>query len=160
MSNTEYPNLLGHFLKDVDWQNAISLLNAQIKSRETNKHFNRLSMIYYSNLPKSGREEIETKQYFENYIENNLFYGLQKEFQVISYIIPKSGLGIRNHKFFSYSMRLLYYSIGSYLLRLSNDFIARYNSRNFDNRLKSKSRLHCFYGGNLRYVSSSLKQLG
>jgi len=152
VADAEYPNI-GHFLTVNDWENAVKLLNAQIEMRETNKHFNRLSMIYYSNLPELYKTKIQTNHYFESYIKNNLFYGLQKEFQVISYTVPKGVLGIRNHKFFSYSMRLLYYSIGIYLLRVSQEFVTRYNSREFDERSGSKSRLHCFYGGKLSYSS-------
>ena len=56
---------------------------------------------------------------------NNLFYGL-KEFAVVSYTIPKSNLGLRQYKFMTYPMRILYYAVGLYLLELSQEYLQQY----------------------------------
>jgi hypothetical protein len=82
-------------------------------------------------------------------MSSSLFYGLKKEFAVFSYIIPKPGLGLREYKFFTYPMRVVYYTVGLYLLKLSQEFLIE--------TYKKIGSVKAFYGGNLSYKSEKLQ---
>ena len=141
---------LGYFIDIATWKDALKLLNFQIKQKKKNRHFNTLSMFYYESLDTTC---INTclREYFDTKIASSLFYGLKKEFCVVSHVIPKKGLRLRDYKFFTYPMRAVYYAVGLYLLQLSQEFISEvYN--------KTES-IEAFYGGNLTYKCSEL-QLG
>ncbi|MBP8000601.1 MAG: AbiA family abortive infection protein [Chloroflexi bacterium] len=138
---------LGYFLTYEIWQDALRLLNAQVEGQESNKHFKTLSMIYYKKLGSSVKQ-LETIDFFESYVTNNLFYGLESEFAIYSYVIPKSGLGLRNYKFFTYPMRAIYDSIGLYLLKLSDEFLINYYRKN--------SNIRSFYGGGIHFENDRL----
>jgi hypothetical protein len=89
------------------------------------------------------------EDYFNTKISSSLFYGLKKEFAVFSYIIPKPGLGLREYKFFTYPMRVVYYTVGLYLLKLSQEFLIE--------TYKKIGSVKAFYGGNLSYKSEKLQ---
>ena len=121
----ETASQLGHFLDYSYWQDAIELLEFQInrRSKDEHKHYNTLSMYYYDKLGDS-RKQVATCDYFTERVASGLLYGLEEEFFVIPYVTPKSGgFGLRNYKFLSYPMRVLYYAAGLYLLRLSQEFV-------------------------------------
>ena len=113
---------LGHFIDSKLWQDALDLLRFQIKQKRSNRHSNTLSMFYYEKVDADCLDD-ETQTYFKTKISSNLFYGLKKEFAVFSYVIPKPGLGLRDYKFFTYPMRVIYYTVGLYLLKLSQEFL-------------------------------------
>ena len=113
---------LSHFITIEMWQNALKLLNFQIQQRQKNKHYNSLSIFYYEKLG-SSIEVLKTEEYFRERIASSLFYGLTKEFSAITYIVPKFGLGLRKLTFLTYPMRAVLYSIGLYLLRLTQEFL-------------------------------------
>ncbi|MFM6346395.1 MAG: AbiA family abortive infection protein, partial [Dolichospermum sp.] len=73
----------------------------------------------------------------------------KKEFSVISYVVPKPGLGLRDYKFFTYPMRVVYYAVGLYLLKLSQEFLVE--------TYKPIKSINAFYGGNLTYKSDQLQ---
>jgi AbiA family abortive infection protein len=138
---------LGSFLKFDMWIEAKKLLDFQIKQMDKNKHYNTLSMFYYKRvfiLPNS----IDTEEYFEQRVANSLLYAFEKEFAFYDYVVPKSHLGLRNQKFFTYPMRITYYSLGLYLLKLSQDFLESY--------YKNNRNLKCYYGGNLSFNNNFL----
>jgi len=139
---------LGYFIDFRLWQDALELLNFQIKQKQTNRHFNTLSMFYYEKIDKICLN-IDEKDYFKTKISSNLFYGLKKEFAILSYVIPKPGLGLRDYKFFTYPMRVVYYGVGLYLLKLSQDFLTE--------TYKKVENIEAFYGGNLSYKSDKLQ---
>lgn len=138
---------IGHFLSYEIWLDALRLLNAQIEGQDSNKHFKTLSMIYYKGLGVSVKE-LEKAEFFEKYIKNNLFYGMESEFAVYPYVVPKSGLGLRNYKFFTYPMRAVHDSIGLYMLRLSGEFLTNY--------YQSNPNVQSFYGGGLSFTNDRL----
>lgn len=138
---------LGYFLDFSLWKEAKKLLDFQIKQMENNKHYNTLSMFYYKQIV-SFSAALETEEYFNKRVANNLFYGLEREFAIYDYVIPKACLGLRNQKFFTYPMRVLYYSICLYLLKLSQETLQGY--------VKNNERLKCYYGGDLRFENESL----
>ncbi len=113
---------LGYFLDFSLWQQAKKLLDFQIKQMERNKHYNTLSMFYYKQVV-SLATALEREEYFKQRVANNLFYSLEREFAVYDYVIPKACLGVRNQKFITYPMRVLYYSICLYLLKLSEELL-------------------------------------
>ncbi len=133
---------LGYFLQSEYWDNALKLLRHQIELKTKNKHFNTLSMFYYEKILAS-LPLLETPEYFKERVANNLFYGLDSEFRVIPYTIPKSNLGIRRQKFFTLPMRVLYYAVVLYLVDLSAIFITEYYNKN--------PHIFSKYGGNLRF---------
>lgn len=138
----------GHFITFTLWEQAIDLLDFQVECQESNKHFKTISMIYYRKLGTSV-EKLRSEKYFKEKVASNFFYGLENEFAIYPYVIPKSGLGLRNYKFLTYPMRALYYAVGLYLLKLSEEFL--------DNFVKSRPRVRSFYGGKLRFEGDELK---
>jgi AbiA family abortive infection protein len=138
---------IGHFLTYEIWQDALRLLNAQVEGQDSNRHFKTLSMIYYKKL-ESSIKRLETLDFFESYVKNNLFYGLESEFAIYPYVVPKSGLGVRNYKFLTYPMRAIYDSIGLYLLKLSDEFLTNY--------YRTNSNIRSFYGGGIYFENDKL----
>lgn len=141
-TQTFYPSQLGLFLTFEVWSDSKRLLDFQINQFEKSNSFKTLSMYYYKMLNKDP--SIEEEDYFNSFIANNLFYGLTDMYRLINYLVPKKILGYRNYKFMTYPMRLVYYSIGLYILKVSNDFIINYTSKN--------KRIKSFYGGDLKYA--------
>jgi len=139
---------LGYFINFDLWQDALDLLNFQIKQKKNNRHFNTLSMFYYEKLDIDCLNHA-AQDYFNIKISSSLFYGLKNEFSVLSYVIPKPGLGLRDYRFFTYPMRAVYYSIGLYLLKLSQEFLIE--------TYKKIDSIEAFYGGNLSYRSNKLQ---
>lgn len=136
---------LGYFLDFETWNDALELLNFQIKQRPNNKHYNTLSIFYYE---KYSKECITNKDYFSTKIASSLFYGLKKEFAVYHHVIPKKGLGLRDYTFFTYPARALYYAVGLYILKISQEFLLEVH-----NKLNC---VHAFYGGNLYFEKDLL----
>lgn len=131
-----------HFLSKEIWDQAVKLLEYQINQKKKNKHYNTLSMHYYESvLPDTSC--LKTDDYFNEKIGTDLFYGLEKEFKIFSYLLPKPGLGLRSYTFFSYPLRVLYYAIGLYLVKITQEYID-------DFRPKYKN-IRSYYGGNLRF---------
>ncbi|MDJ0732679.1 MAG: AbiA family abortive infection protein [Nostocaceae cyanobacterium] len=141
------PSQLGYFLNFHLWEDAKKLLDFQINQMDKNPHYHTLSMFYYQKIV-SVKNQLDRERYFQQKVANNLFYGLENEFNVYDYVIPKSHLGLRNQKFFTYPMRVLYYSIGLYLLKVSQDFLQGYVNNN--------KQFQCFYGGNLHFNDDKL----
>ena len=135
-------NQIGYFLKYYHWENAIDLLNYQISLKLKNRHFNRLSIFHYEKLSDSVKQ-LREKKYFKDRILNNLFYGLEKEFTILPYPIPKSHLGLRTYTFFTYPMRVLYYAVGLYLVELTQELIKEY--KHYHKNIQSN------YGGNILF---------
>jgi len=138
---------LRYFLHFNFWEEGKSLLDYQIQQIDSNKHYNTLSIFYYKQLfPYTS--VCGTENYFKERVSNNLFYGLEHEFAICTYYKPKSGLGLRNYKFLTYPLRVLYYAIGLYLLKVSEEFINEY--------FKRHPNLESFYGGKLHYKANKL----
>ena len=137
---------LGYFLDyRRHWVEALELLKYQLKTKGENRHFNTLEMFYYEKLEEFF-EKLESEEYFNTRIVNNLFYGL-REFAIIPYTIPKSNLGLRRYNFMTCPIRVLYYAVGLYLLELSEDYLKDY---------KSHEHIHANYGGNLHLEAGKL----
>lgn len=130
---------LGDFLTHRHWVEAVKLLKYQLKRKKTNRHFRTLEMCYYEKQ-KSSFEKLLDVEYFNTRIANNLFYGLSNEFAVVPYTIPKSNLGLRQYKFMTCPMRVLYYAVGIYLLELSEKYLRDY---------RAHKHIQSGYGGNL-----------
>ena len=143
---TNFPNL-SCFLKYQFIKDAIRLLQYQLKLKLKNKHFNTVSMFYYEKLAKEA-VQIESEEYFDTRIANNLFYGLGHEYWVNPYTVPKVNLGLRKYKFFSYPLKIIYYAIGLYLVALTQSFLVGYY-------LKYGNRIYAKYGGYLRFHEKS-----
>ncbi len=136
------PSQLGYFLSYELWEDALNLLNYQIERRKENRHYNTLSIFYYERAFKDCILYVK-KDYFETKIASSLFYGLKKEFFVHHYVIPKKGLGLRDYVFFTYPTRALYYAVGLYLLKLSEEFLSEVHGK--------LNQVESFYGGKLCY---------
>lgn len=138
---------LGHFLNHSHWLEGLKLLKYQLERKKENRHFLTLEMCYYAKLEQS-LEQLEHEEYFKTRIANNLFYGLEKEFAVHPYMVPKSNLGLRRYKFMTCPMRVLYYAVGIYLFRLSEKYLKGY---------KDHRRFSSHYGGFLSLSSGGLE---
>ena len=137
---------LGYFLDyRRHWVEALELLKYQLKTKGENRHFNTLEMFYYEKF-EDFFEKLESEEYFNTRIVNNLFYGL-REFAIIPYTIPKSNLGLRRYNFMTCPIRVLYYAVGLYLLELSEDYLKDY---------KSHEHIQANYGGNLYLEDAKL----
>ena len=169
MNQNNFPNTVGHFLDHRHWVQALQLLKFQLKAKKKNKHFNTLEMFYYEKFEASFAE-LESEEYFKNKVANNLFYGLNKEFAVIPYTIPKSNLGLRQYKFMTCPLRILYYAIGLYLLELSQEYLqdrkphkhidANYGGNLFfdENQELNLKLNHIFYKPHYKQFRKSLRQ--
>ena len=146
MNQNKFLDTVGYFLDYRHWVQALQLLKSQIEAKEKNKHFNTLEMSYYEKLEASFKQ-LESEEYFENKVANNLFYGLSKEFAVVPYTIPKPNLGLRKYKFMTCPLRILYYAIGLYLLELSQEYLQGY---------KPNEHIHANYGGKLQLENQEL----
>ncbi len=104
-------------------------------------------MFYYRNLGLN-RNKYDTEEFFNQKISNNLFYALSKEFMALRYISPKKGLELRKKVFLTYPSRILYYSVGLYILKLSQEFICEYIQKN--------KNIESYYGGSLKFSGESL----
>ena len=104
-------------------------------------------MIYYKKLG-NAIQQLESSEFFDKYVTNNLFYGLENEFAIYPYVTPKSGLGLRNYKFLTYPMRAVYDSIGLYALKLSEEFLKNYYRKN--------TNIRSFYGGRIYFENDAL----
>ena len=144
---------LGHFLDyHRHWLQGLALLKYQLnqlketKKQKPNRHFNTLDMCYYAKLRPSFAT-LANEDYFCTRIANNRFYGLRKEFEVVPYTIPKTHLGLRQYKFMTCPMRVLYYAIGVYLLELSQEYLQDY---------KCHKQINSWYGGDLIFDGKEL----
>ena len=164
MSQNNVSDTVGYFLDHRHWVQALRLLEFQLEMKDSsnskkkkkkdikNKHFNTLEMFYYEKLQKSFGK-LKRKTYFKNRIANNLFYGLSKEFTVVPYTIPKSKLGLRQYKFMTCPLRILYYAIGLYLLELSQEYLREHYK-------KLHKHIDANYGGNLHLENQKLNLNG
>ena len=146
MNKNKVSDTVGYFLDYHHWVQALRLLKFQLGAKKTNRHFNSLEMFYYEKL-EAFFKELESEEYFENKVANNLFYGLSKEFAVVPYTIPKPNLGLRKYKFMTCPLRILYYAVGLYLLELSQEYLQGY---------KPNEHIHANYGGKLQLENQEL----
>ncbi len=140
---------LGYFLTQTFWDDANRLLDFQLSIKPKNMHFHTMSMFHYERIPLAQRELVRTKGYFEMRVSTNLFYGLESEFAVLPYPVPKGNLGLRRYQFFTYPIRVLHYAIGLYLVKLSQDLVHQFYRKN--------NRIHSAYGGHLVFDEASNK---
>lgn len=126
MARIDYP-AIGYFLKYKYWQDALSLIHQQVSKRKDNSAFNSMALYHFEQLQNSF-DTLEKESYFNEKVANNLFYGLEKEFQVIPYVVPKTGFSLRNFKYFSLPLASTYYAIGLYFVHLTQGFFDEYKS--------------------------------
>ena len=146
-TRTENRPVLGYFLTYEVWQDAIALLEFQLSQKPVNKHFNTLSMFYYERLSTRDKNRLQKQTYFEQRVANNLLYALETEFTIHAYPIPKSSLGLREYRFFTYPMRIAYYAIGLYFFRLSQELVQEY--------YRTNKAIDSEYGGRLTVDSGT-----
>lgn len=104
------------------WAQALDLIEFQVSQINKNRHYNKLSTFSYRNKSQRSRQVLQTADYFESHVANNLFYGLEKEFRSIPYLLPKAGGSRRNTKYISYPLLTVHNAIGIYLLELTKLF--------------------------------------
>ena len=150
MNNKGFNLQFNYFLTYEIWEEALRLLNYQISEKKPpkpNRHYNTINFFYFEKVSIDA-EKLEKQSYFNDKIANNFFYGLEKEFFYYHYTIPKAGVGLRKYVFMSYPMMTLYYSVGLYLLKVTQQFIE--DCKN-ENNIKSS-----FYGGNLLFSENKI----
>ena len=100
-------------------------------------------MFYYERIPIGERHNVATSDYFDKRIATNLLYGLETEFSVIPYPVPKGNLGLRRYQFLTYPLRIAHYAIGLHLMAVTQDLLHQYAG--------AKSRITAEYGGRLLF---------
>ena len=113
---------LGYFLTHKMWLKSLDLIELQVSQINQNRHYNKLSTFSYRNKSTDSRNALRDEKYFKSRIGNNLFYGLEKEFRCIPYLLPKFGGSRRNTKYLSYPLLAVHNAIGVYLLELTYAF--------------------------------------
>ncbi len=113
---------LGYFLTPETWTQALDLIEFQVSQINKNRHYNKLSTFSYKNKSHESRQALRDAEYFKSRVANNLFYGLEKEFRSIPYLLPKAGGSRRNTKYISYPLLAVHNAIGIYLLELTKLF--------------------------------------
>lgn len=101
---------------------ALDLIEFQVSQINKNRHYNKLSTFSYKNKSQESRAALQDTDYFKSRVANNLFYGLEKEFRSISYLLPKTGGSRRNTRYISYPLLAVHNAIGIYLLELTKFF--------------------------------------
>ncbi|MBM7842537.1 hypothetical protein [Herpetosiphon giganteus] len=139
--------MIGTFINFDRWLEAVNLLKSQMNSRKHDRHFNSLSMFFYERC-NHLHTMVDKKEYFDSRILNNMFYILENEFFALDYLKPKKGLEIRRYRFLSYSMRIIYYTIGLYIAEITQDFLKDLKDMN--------PNIYSFYGGDIRYQDAKL----
>lgn len=130
------------------WKDAYKLIEAEINLIDKNKHFNTLNLQYFKSLNNNYRNSIMTKDYYNKYIKNYLFYGLEDEVFNKIYYLPKNNYSFRKMSFNSYVIRMIHNAIGIFLFHVSNDFVK-------ENILPENSKIKSFYGGLINYDDSN-----
>jgi AbiA family abortive infection protein len=148
-----YPTEIKYFLDYYFWQNAVKLLKYQLElKKKGHNHFKKFSMFYYEKLDPIA-SIVEDKNYFDKRVASGLFYGLTKEYSILPYNVPKwNGVGIRSYKFISYPLRVLFYAIGLYLVKLSQEYLLDYSTN-------TRERIFSYYGGKLSFEKQELQPL-
>jgi AbiA family abortive infection protein len=131
------------------WADALKLLSAQLDLfvNKNYRHFKTLSFIYYAEVRDSAAALADV-QYHSEKVATGLFYGLRNEFSIYSYSKPKPAFGLRDYRFLSYPMRVLYYAVGLYIVKLTQEFLDGYYRR--------RKTIQSFYGADLRYKKDEL----
>jgi AbiA family abortive infection protein len=142
---------LGYFINHDIWMAAKQLLDYQINDKEKHKIYNKLNFKYFEDIKKKTKITSK-KSFFDERVANNLFYALKREFFFHRFTIPKTGIGLRNYVFFSYSMKLVAYSIGLYLLKVTWQYI---QGKKNSEKNQEKSKIKSFYGGDLKFKADS-----
>ena len=132
-----------------DWKNACTFLKAQIEQIDKNKHFNSLELQYFKLLNVDYKEYIKTEEFYEEYIDNLLFYGMEDQNFNHIYYIPKDRYSFRKKSFNSIVVRLINNAIAIYIYNLSKNFV----NDIIDN---SKSHIYSKYGGKIAYNSNEI----
>ncbi len=135
------------------WEDAYKILEAQIELINKNKHFNTLNLQYFNSLDSKYREYVESQDFFEKYINNLLFYGLEDVVFNNIYYMPKNTFGYRKKSYNSLVVRLISNAIGLYLYKVSEIFVNEFiNNEN--------SSISSRYGGKIAYNKNgiSIKQ--
>lgn len=135
---------LDDFFDYNQWKDACELLEAQINLINRNKHFNTLNLQYFNSLSLEYREEVKSQDFFEKYISNLLFYGLEDVVFNNIYYVPKNRFSYRKMSYNSLVVRLINNAIGLYLYKVSEKFVNEFVN-NKDSNISSR------YGGKIKY---------
>lgn len=136
-----------------EWKDAYEILEAQINLMNKNKHFNTLNLQYFSSLDSNYKEYVKSKDFFEKYINNSLFYGLEDVVFNDIYYMPKNRFAYRKMSYNSLVVRLISNAIGLYLFKVSEKFVNEFINN-------KESHISSRYGGKILYNKNgiSIKQ--
>lgn len=138
---------MGNFLDYNSWKNGIEILEMQLEDKKKGiKFYRTLQLEILEKIEKKTIKEIKSEEYYKEFIENKLFYGLEEQFYQYYYPRPKSYFEIRTLTFFSFQMLAVHNMISFYLLKLTEVYINDY--KKYEKNIKS------FYGGNLKIKKS------
>ena len=135
------------WLKYNYWLDAIELIEYETSKINKNKHFNTIDLMNYSSINVKDKTQIKSKEFFDSFISNRMFFGMEESVYNFFYNLPKNDHSYRKMSFMSYIARIIHTAIGLYLNKLTADF----NDKFFNDRIISK------YGGLIKYDNDVLK---
>lgn len=138
-----------YFLNYNCWLNGIKILEQQLKDKAEGKKYCRtLQLEKLERLEKNCLTVIKSKKFYERFVSNSLFYGIEKYFYLYDYPKPKTYLEIRTFTIFSFAMLSIHNMIAFYLLSITNEYV--------DGVKKSDKKINSYYGGNLKIDKNNL----
>ena len=101
------------------FDNAIKLINKQVEIYSKSPDFSLNLEFYKEKIDYNALlDDSNRKEFFEKKIQHQLFYGLDDEFFVYQYFVPKWITGVRKYTFLSYQTLLIYYAVCLYICDL------------------------------------------
>lgn len=132
-----------------EWQDAYKILEAEIELMDRNKHFNTLNLQYFKNLEDEYKKYVLTEEFFNKYINNGVFFGLEDVVFNYIYYIPKNMFSYRKMSYNSFLVRIIHNAIGIYLFKLSKELV--------DDFINTKeSCISSRYGGKIEYTQRGI----
>lgn len=138
------------FLSYYYWENGIKILEGQLRDKKNGKKYCRtLQLEKLERISEESLNIIKSKEFYDKYISNCLFYGIEEYFYTFNYPKPKSYLEIRTFTLFSFAMLSIHNMIAFYLLSLTSEYIEATKKKN--------QKITSYYGGNLKIIEKKLK---
>ncbi len=102
---------------------------------------------------ENALNSIEPREFYSDYIRNDLCFNYPSLFCVTPYYVPKGDGGVRQFHFLEAPLRILYYALGFYFLELTRE------TRTQLARIHRNSSIYTYYGANVRLDEPQRSQI-
>ncbi|MBE9166505.1 hypothetical protein IQ238_02775 [Pleurocapsales cyanobacterium LEGE 06147] len=102
---------------------------------------------------ENALDKIAPRQFYNNYIRNDLCFNYPGLFRVTPYYVPKGDGGVRQFHFLEAPLRIIYYALGFYFLELTREIRRQLASIHRD------SSIYTYYGANIRLDEPQKSQI-